>query len=208
MRARTLTVVTPLLLLAGCGGADAGESAPPPAAPETPAPVAATQQQALEQTTAAAVANAQGTGGDPVPAAELESRLPDQLGGMPRTDRSSQDAGAMGVKMSVAAGRYQGDGKRIMLSITDTGTTSGAGPMAAAWTLAEFDRTTADGYERTIRHNGMKGMESLSRRGGNVHSELSVLAGNRFVVQLKGTGVEMDALKSALDELDLSSLTR
>jgi hypothetical protein len=80
--------------------------------------------------------------------------------------------------------------------------------MTAAWAMVEFDRTTNDGYERTIRFEGYKGHESLSQGSGRARTELTLLLGERIVVQLKGSGVTMDQLKDAARAMDLRALAR
>ncbi|HQW68009.1 MAG TPA: hypothetical protein PLJ23_13265 [Gemmatimonadales bacterium] len=81
-------------------------------------------------------------------------------------------------------------------------------PMAAAWSMVDFDRTTSDGYERTIRFEGHKGMESSRRSGGRLRSELSLMLGERVVMKLEGVEVDVDALKKAAAALDLDRLAR
>lgn len=185
--------VISLALLAGCGGSD--EPAPPPAT------VADAVQQASEMASAAAAG-----GTDPIAAEDLQARLPEELNGMARGDTERQDMGAMGVKMSMAKATYQDGNKRIEVILTDTGTMGAMAPMAAAWTMVDFDRTTSSGYERTIRHEGYKGYEELSNSGGRLRTEVSLLVGERIVVQLKGTEVPMDELKDALNKLNLRAL--
>jgi hypothetical protein len=79
---------------------------------------------------------------------------------------------------------------------------------AAAWAMTDFDRTTATGYERTTRFEGYKAMESLSKVGERVNAELNLIVADRFVIQIKGRGVDMDAVKAAAKSLDFGRLAR
>ncbi len=146
---------------------------------------------------------------DPVDPARMGELLPDEFAGLPRTDLKQQKSGAAGVVMTNVIGRYEADARRITISVSDIGGLGGMGTMgAAAWAMSEFDRTTATGYERTTRFEGYKAMESLSRTGGRVDAELSLVVADRFVIQIKGRGVDMDAVKAAARSLALDQLAR
>lgn len=185
-------VVTGVLLVACGGGSDS------PAPPET---VEEAMEQAAEMTKAAGSVQA-------VKGTELAERLPASLAGFARGEVEHQDIAAMGLQMSSASARYTSGDGRIDVSLTDTGGASQMAPMTAAWAMVEFDRTTNDGYERTIRFEGYKGHESLSQGSGRARTELTLLLGERIVVQLKGSGVTMDQLKDAARAMDLRALAR
>ncbi len=189
------TVAMGALLLAGCGGDKSDRSQP------------ATVEEAMQQATAAAT-DAAGGPVDPIPAADLATRLPDQLAGLAAGERSHQDVGMGAMKMSMAKAEYRDGAQRIDVSLTDAGSVGRMSPMVAAWAMVDFDRTTSTGYERTIRFEGYKGVETMSRDGGRLRTELSVIAGDRVIVQLKGVEVDMDQLKDAAKALDLRSIAR
>jgi hypothetical protein len=178
--------------LVACGGGDAAE---PPRSVE----------EAMEQ--AAEVSRSPGTV-EPMTGTDLADRLPAALAGFTRGEVEHQDIAAMGMKMSSAKATYAGDDGRIDVSLTDTGGASQMAPMSAAWAMVEFDRTTSTGYERTIRFEGFKGHEELSEGSGRARTELSLLLGDRIVLQLKGSGVTMDQLKDAARAMDLRALAR
>lgn len=182
-----------LLVAAGCGG-------DPPAPP-------ATVEEAMKQA-GEAMADAASGGTEPLSAETLQERLPERLSGFARGETERQDMGAMGIKMSMAKADYTDGERRMEVIITDIGTAGAMAPMAAGWAMVDFDRTTSNGYERTIRFEGFKGHEELNNSGGRVRTELSLLVGDRVVVQLKGTGVEMDDLKKAASDLGLRNLAR
>lgn len=179
-------------VLAACGGNDA---------PEAPRTVEEAMQQAAEMTKSASDVK-------PLTGTELAERLPATLAGFSRGTPEHQDIAAMGMQMSSATARYTGTDGRIDVSLTDTGGASQLAPMTAAWAMVEFDRTTSTGYERTIRFEGFKGHEELSEGSGRPRTELTLLLGERIVLQLKGSGVSMDQLKDAARAMDLRGLAR
>jgi hypothetical protein len=183
-----------LFLLIGCGRSES----PDIKAPDSPADAIQAATEAIK-----------GKAKDPVDPAQLGDLLPEEAAGLPRTDLKKEKNGAMGLIMSTAMGRYQAQGQRVTISLTDIGGIGGMGALgAAAWAMSEFDRTTATGYERTTRFEGYKAMESLSSAGGRVHAELSLIIADRFVIQIKGTGIDMDAVKATARALDLGRLAR
>lgn len=185
--------VLALALLVACGGD----------APEAPEP--ATIDDAMQEMTNRAEASG-ASAVEPIAAAELAKLLPDDLAGFTASDRSHQDVGAMGMKMSMATVEYRDGTRRMDVTVTDAGGIGKMAPMAAAWAMTEFDRTTSDGFERTTRFEGHKGFESSRTSGGRLTTELSLLVGNRVVVQLKGVEVELEDLKQAARSLDLDAM--
>ena len=189
---QSLCLALGLAVAAGCGRREEAEAQP------------ATVEEALSQ--AAEAIKQQAGGKEPIPAEKLEERFPDRIAGMPKVDGSRQDASAMGIAMSTTSATYRNDEGTVVVTITDTGGMAGMVNAGAAWAMVDFDRTTPNGYERTIRIHGFKGMESESRDGGRRRTELALLAGGRFIVQLEGTDVDMDVLKDVLDRIDVRGL--
>jgi hypothetical protein len=180
-----------------CGGEErAADTAP------------ASMEDAMQQ--AATAVRERGGGGEPASAESLAGRLPDEVNGLERVDVERTETGAMGMAVSATVGRYESDdGRKATIAISDIAGIGAAGiASAAAWTRSEFDRTTETGYDRTSRFEGFKAMESLSREGGRVNAQLVIVVAERFIVQLEGRGVDMDALKDAARKLDLRGLSR
>lgn len=150
------------------------------------------------------------SGGDkvePIDFRELQKFLPEKLAGMERSDLSGEKAGAFGMKVSHAEAVYStSDGGSCTIKITDMGTMKGMAAMAAgyAWTAADFDRETQDSYERTMTYKGFKGFEQYNHRYKN--GEIAVIIGNRFIVNIDGSDVSMEQMKSALDRIDVDKL--
>lgn len=143
---------------------------------------------------------------DPVSYKKLKALLPEKAGDFTRKKTRGQKAGAMGFKVSHAEGDYEGpDGARLSIKITDTGTMKGfAGMAAAQWAMVELERESDDGYERTFTYEGNKAYEKYENASKS--AQLNTIVGNRFVVELRGRKVEMKAVKSALEDVDLGAL--
>lgn len=144
---------------------------------------------------------------EPVDFRLLKSLLPESLPGMKRTSASGEKNAAMGINISKAEAEYQAEGEkgRIDLNITDMGSMSGITAMAAfGWAMAEIDRETESGYEKTSTYGGFKAFEKYDKN--NQDGEMQVLVGNRFSVEAKGYEVTMDQVKAALGKIDLAKL--
>lgn len=137
---------------------------------------------------------------------ELKALLPESLPGMRRTDASGEKSSAMGMQISHAEGRYRSDdGNSATVKITDIGSMTGlAGMTAYAWARVDVDRESDSGYEKTAMFNGYKSHEKYDKQ--NKSGEISVLVGDRFVVEVDGHNIDIDAIKSVLGKVDLGKL--
>jgi hypothetical protein len=137
---------------------------------------------------------------------ELKALLPEKLGDMKRVEASGEKAGAMGFALSHARGRYKGTSEdRASIKILDTGGLMG--PMAfavAGLAMVEIDKETEDGYEKTTTFEGKKAFEKYNNK--SKRGEIKVIVGNRFVVEVDGDELSMDALKAAVKSIDLGKL--
>ena len=136
----------------------------------------------------------------------LKDMLPESIGSLRRTDATGEKTSAMGMQISNAEGRYSGDGGASMtVKITDIGSMTGLAGMAAyAWASTEVERESDTGYEKTSTYDGFRSHEkwvNASKSG-----DISVLVGSRFVAEVSGNGVDMNALKDALGKIDLKKL--
>jgi hypothetical protein len=147
------------------------------------------------------------TGGSkvkPVDFHALRAMLPDSLAGMKRSDSSAESDQAMGISASSATGQYtDGNGKSVTVEITDMGSLSGLAGLATKFD-PNLDKETDTGYERTTRENGELIHEQYDNRAKS--GEVSVIAGNRFGVTVRGNGVDMDFLTDTLKQIDIQKL--
>jgi hypothetical protein len=141
-----------------------------------------------------------------VGAASLKGQLPETLAGMARTGASAERNQMMGVDMSIAEGKYEGQNNAsIDLKITDTGNMSGPMRMGmAGWAMAEYNRETDSGYEKTATFSGYKGMEEYDNQSKS--GTIRVFVADRFVIELDGSNVTMDTLKQALGQIDFQKI--
>jgi len=140
---------------------------------------------------------------DPLDIDLLKPLVPETFAGLRRTSSNAEKTGLGIITVSKAEATYNdGAEKRATLEITDTGGVSGLMGLAS-WMGVQQDRETDDGYERTRTVNGRTTHEKSSRSGDN---EFAVVIGQRFMVSARGRGLEVDALRAAVSDLDLGKL--
>ncbi len=137
---------------------------------------------------------------------ELKALLPESLPGMKRTNATGEKTAAMGMQISNAEGSYSADnGGSMTVKITDIGSMTGLAGMAVyAWATVAVDRESDTGYEKTSTIGGYKSHEKYDNSSKS--GEVSVLVGDRFVVEVNGNNVAMDAIKGTIGKVDLGKL--
>lgn len=144
---------------------------------------------------------------NPVDFRDLKSLLPEQIASLKRTNATGEKSSAMGINISKAEADYRDEqgNKKIDIEITDLGSITGLTAFAAyGWYMAEIDKETDEGYEKTFTYKGNKGYEKYNNKYQN--GEISVLVAKRFIVEITGNDVSMDEIKSALDMIDIGKL--
>jgi len=139
----------------------------------------------------------------------LKEMMPEETGGLPRTSLTGEKNSGMGFKVSQAEAEYNttdpDQSKNIRIKIVDMGNMAGfAGLAAFGWMMAEVDRETDTGYERTIDYKGQKGYEKYDNE--SLSGSLEVFVDKRFMVSVDGYNVSMDAIHDAMDEVDYDKL--
>lgn len=137
---------------------------------------------------------------------ELKALLPEDLSGMKRSNAEGEKTSAMGFTISKAEAQYDGDNAAsVSITITDVGAMAGVAAMATyAWAAGAIDRETETSYEKSTTIKGYKGYERYDRQ--STSGEVQVLVAGRFVVEVSGNNVPMDAIKDALEKVDLGKL--
>jgi hypothetical protein len=143
---------------------------------------------------------------DPVPRERLRDLLPEDAGGMARRSISSESISQMGFAVSFAEAEYEGDGSTVTVKVTDMGNFPGIAMMGLGWAMGEIDRESDTGYERTITYRGQRGYERYDTPGRS--GQMQVLVADRFLVEGNGNNVEMDQVRSVLDDVDFGALER
>ncbi|MCE7061834.1 hypothetical protein [Dyadobacter sp. CY343] len=143
---------------------------------------------------------------DPIDFRKLKELMPEELIGLKRIEATGEKSGAMGFTVSTAQARYKGDkDESIVIEIVDTGGIAGVSTMAlATWSMAEIDKETADGYEKTTQLDGYKAFEKYNStiKAG----EINVLVADRYVVNVEGNNISVEQLKEALKDINLVKL--
>lgn len=139
---------------------------------------------------------------------ELKAMLPEELAGMTRDEATGEQGAAFGIATSNAQGLYSSsDGPSIEIKLTDLGTARNWAMFGHAWAAAEIDRETGEGYERTFRYQDQyPGYVEYAESDGYKSAQVSVLVGDRFVVEVSGNDVEMAAVEAALAKVDVAKL--
>lgn len=143
---------------------------------------------------------------EPVTFAELQKLLPASLANFTREEATGETTEVFGHKVSTAEARYSDEeGRSVTIKLTDLGSREGLASMATyAWATADVHRETESGYERTLTLHGYRGYEQFDR--DNQSCTLSVLVGNRFIVELTGYQVGVEETKAALQQIELAQL--
>lgn len=135
---------------------------------------------------------------------EMKALLPDRMLRMDRIEHNGERSGAKGLQVSVANAKYEDDDRYLEIAIVDGGNLPLAGLANMGWSMVEVDKETSNGFERTTTIDGNKAFEKYNSKWEE--GELVVLYGDRFLITLKGKGIDEDDLRRALDRLDLDEL--
>jgi hypothetical protein len=146
-----------------------------------------------------------GKGVEPVQLDVLKPLLPETAAGLPRTGQSSDRSGVAGLMAAKVVGEY-GDqsGKRLTLEVVDTGGAAGLMGLAGWATLGTSEKENDSRIERMRKEGNRMVHEQISKKGGS--NEYTVILADRFMVSGKGSGIDFDAVKGAVNALDLGKI--
>lgn len=133
---------------------------------------------------------------------QLKALLPEKLDGM---KRKSYNITKMG--FNAVEAKYDDDIRSISLSILDGAGEAGAGMIS----MAEFgmnaggESESEDGYKKPLSVDGTKGFEEQERSsdGSNITNKVTFIVKHRFILTFEAQGIEMDKLKSIVEESKL-----
>ncbi len=164
--------------------------------------------QKAQAEAAAAAMGAMFSGGkkiDPLPLDQLKSFVPESFAGLGKKSSSAETTGIAGLAVAKATASYGDDsGKSASLDISDGGSASGIMGLAS-WVNVQGEKEDQYGSEKTQKVGGRMVHEKSSKQQGG-SNEYTVMLGDRFIVSAKGNGVDLGALKSAVNGLDLGKL--
>ena len=146
-----------------------------------------------------------GKGVEPVQLDALKPFLPEKAAGLPRTGQSSDRSGVAGFMAAKVRGDY-GDqsGKNLSLEVVDTGGAAGLTGLAGWAMLGTSEKENDSQIERMRKDGNRMVHEQISKKGGS--NEYTVILADRFVVSGKGQGVDFDAVKGAVNAIDLGKI--
>lgn len=141
---------------------------------------------------------------EPVAIDQLKAFVPESFASLPKKSSNAERNGIAGLSVSKAEAAYgDGAGQNVTLEISDTGGVSGLMSLAS-WTGVEGEKDDDSASEKTEKVGGRLVHQRMSKTGGS--NEFGIVLGDRFVVSAKGTGVSLEALKTAVSSLDLARL--
>lgn len=141
---------------------------------------------------------------------KLKELLPEELGGLKRKEATGEKNKLGEISISQARGAYQkGDednAPRITVEIQDFGGmgNQAAMGMATAWTMAEIDKETDDGYEKTVKVAGNAGFETWNKN--DKHGQVQLIVAKRFIVTVQTDNLPAGECKKLAEKLPLDKL--
>ena len=144
-----------------------------------------------------------GTGGTPIPVADLKAQLPDALGALKRESFETSGGSAMGISSAVAKATYAGGDQHAQLTISDLGGLGGLASVAT-WANVTVDKETPDGIEKTYKDGGRTIHEEYRKDGS--HAEYTVILKNGVIVETSGDKVDGATLKSMASAVNLDAI--
>jgi hypothetical protein len=144
----------------------------------------------------------------------LQEFLPKaDLAGFTRQKPGGETSSAMGMSTSEARVLYEkGSGDNpvtIEVKISDMAGVPFAQMGAAVLGMTEFENETETGYEKSVKVQGFPGTEKVDNSEDNKSATIQLFVGNRFSVELTGTGIsEAALLHKLLDDMKLADLAK
>ncbi len=135
---------------------------------------------------------------------DLKEIMPGRLLGMERTKHTGEKTSAMGFAISQAEAEYEDGAQNLEVQVVDAGQFGMMKMGVAAWATMEIDRESDTGYERTIEIDGHKAYEKWDAHSGR--AELILLYKDRYIITLKGDGLDEDDMRKALRRIDYDDL--
>jgi hypothetical protein len=142
---------------------------------------------------------------------KLKEVLPAELNGLKRTEASGEKNGFGGMSVSTAKGEYkkakdQDDEKEpsISVEILDYGGVEVAKGLAMGWTMAEIDKESDSGYEKTVKVKGNPGLETWEKEG--THGPVQLLVGSRFFLNVDTRTIDSAQVLKVVESMPLDKL--
>jgi hypothetical protein len=137
---------------------------------------------------------------------QLRDLLPASAAGIEQTDAGGERQAMAGFSVSQATGTYREDDRSLEIKIVDAGAAGSFVALGAAWMLAEVDRESSSGFERTTRFEGYPAFEKYEEGRRGPQGKIEMVVADRFFVTAEGRNVSMDEIRAAASSVDLRAL--
>lgn len=137
---------------------------------------------------------------------ELKAIIPETLLGLKRSEITVGNMSAMSV--SSAEAKY-GDGtKSVSINVMDGAGEAGSGIISilSMSLSADMEKTTDDGFEKTMKIGNSKALVTQRANNGVPSSDIKTILKNRYMVDISGEGFTVDELTKALSEIGTNKL--
>lgn len=151
---------------------------------------------------------------DPPKAAEsvdfrkLKELMPADVAGMKRTACNGERNKLGEISVTTVTATYGGgdDEKapKIEIQAIDYSGTQMAAGLAAAWSLAEIDKESDDGFEKTVKVGGNPGFFTWQKE--SKHGQVQILVGKRYIVSVQTDNVPSDKILKIAESLPLDKI--
>ena len=145
-----------------------------------------------------------GQGGKPIAPDALKAFVPEKLAGLARTSIEARSDAAMGMTFSSVAASYTKDAQTLELKVQDLGAVPALAMAMGAWANSTVERETATEVERVFKKDGVTVKEEYSKDGSR--AEAALMLGNSVMLEVKGQGAGIEAVRAALASLDVKGL--
>jgi hypothetical protein len=142
---------------------------------------------------------------------KLKELMPAELDGLKRTENNGEKNALGAFSMSQAKAQYkkskdQDDEKEpsIGVELIDYGGVEMAKGLAMAWTMAEIDKESDNGYEKTVKVKGNPGMETWEKEGKR--GRVQILVGSRFILTLETQNIASEKVIKIAESLPLDKI--
>ena len=142
---------------------------------------------------------------------KLQEFLPKiDLSGFSRLKPGGETSSAMGMSTSEAHVTYEKGGDiSIEVKISDIAGVPLAQMGLSMMGMTEFENETENGYEKSIKVQGFAGTEKVEKTEDGQSCEIMLFVGNRFTVELQGTGTaDASLLHKLLEGIKLADLSK
>jgi hypothetical protein len=196
-----LSTVLFLLLFTGCGG-KGGDATGEKSGLEQLAEAAENMKTAAEEMTAGQDREPQ----PPVSFKTLLTYLPAEIGGMPQSNPRGETSSMAEWKYSNASADYEGGETSARVEISDYAYINMLYAPVRMWLKMNISRESTEGFEHTVEVAGYPAYEKFQTNGKR--GELTVLVGDRFIVNIHTNGLAEDAPRKVAEAMPLKKLAQ